>query len=228
MTQNACKVHRIKDNEILFGKKSQDTSFVYRQNDDKSMTFLDVNDIEMKSFYQYIDSKFIDIIQGSLPWICEKGEVSFEECSDFLIEQNPLQLEKSFTQRFYSNIMTKFASNVSLYSENDFLNTRDNYNLVEIQHSKMFVKHYPIHMSLPYVLMPYCMLSVKKIEDNNGIEDNTIVKLKPIVRYKDKTAPTKLGLELSEVLDKLSVNPNSIYERVSKMSIMLYDKYQHQ
>lgn len=188
MNKYVCKVHRIKDNEVLFGKKFQDTSFIYRQNNDNSVEFSHICNVEMESFYQYVDSKFVDIMQKCLPWIYEKDEVSFVECSDFLIEQNPLQLEKSFAQRFYPNIMTKFASYVSLHSEKDYINARDSYNLVEIQHGKTFVKHYPIHLSLPYVLMPYCLLSVKKINDREGTDDNTSVKLKLIVKYKDKNS----------------------------------------
>lgn len=226
MNRSTCKIYRIKDNQILFGKKNQNTSFIYRQKDDKSMEFSHVCNVEMESYYQYIDSKFVDIIQSCLLWIYEKGEASFEECSAFLIEQNPLQLETDFAQRFYPNIMTKFASYVSLHSEKDHKDAKERYSLVEIQHGKAFVKHYPVHLSFPYVLMPYCTLSVKKI--NGESDDATTIRLKPIVKYKDKTAPTKLGYELSEIQNELSVNSDIVYERVSKMAIRLYDKYQEQ
>lgn len=226
MNKGTCKIYKIKDKQILFGKKNQNTSFIYRQNDDKSVEFSHVCDLETESYCQYIDSKFVDIIQNSLPWIYEKGEVSFEECSDYLIEQNPLQLKADFAQRFYPNIMTKFASYVSLHTVNDYMDAKERYSLVEIQHGKTFVKHYPVHLSFPYVLMPYCTLSVKKIEDEN--DDATTIRLKPIVKYKDRTAPTELGHELSKVLCELSVNTNSVYEQIAKMTIRLHDKYQEQ
>lgn len=228
MKKRRCKILKIKHNTILFGKKNQDTSFVYKQNDDKSMVFLNVGNEEMDSYYQFIDSKFVDIIQICIPWIFEKKEVSFEECSDFLIEQNPLQLEKSFALRFYPHYMTKFASFVSLHSEKDYMEARDNYKLVEIQHGKIFVRHYPVNLSFNYVLMPYCVLSVKKINVPNEIEGNSTIKLKLIVKYKDKTAPTELGYELSDVLNDLSIDANGIYERITKIAIRLHDKYQEQ
>lgn len=226
MNKNTCKIYRIKDNQILFGRGNQDTSFVYRQKNNKSMEFSHVYDAEMESYYQNIDSKFVDIIQNCLPWIYEKGEASFEECYVFLIEQNPLQLETSFAQRFYPNIMTKFASYVSLHTVKDYKDAKGHCSLVEIQHGKTLVKHYPVHLSFPYVLMPYCTLSVKKISDEN--DDATTIRLKPIVKYNDKTAPTELGHELSKVLCELSVNTNCVYEQVTKMTIRLYDKYKEQ
>ena len=226
MNKGTCKIYRIKDNQILFGKKNQDTSFIYKQKDDKSMEFSRVCDVEMESYYQYIESKFVDIIQLCLPLIFEKGEVSFEECAALLTKQNPLQLETNFAQRFYPNIMTKFASSVSLHTTNDYMDAKERYSLVELQHGKTFVKHYPVHLSFPYVLMPYCTLSVKKIYDEN--DDAATIRLKPIVKYKDKTAPTELGHEISKVLCELSVNANSVYEQVTKFAIRLYNKYQEQ
>lgn len=228
MKKSRRKILKIKHNTILFGKKNQDTSFVYKQNDNHSMVFLNLGNEEMYPFYQFIDSVFVDIIQICIPWIFEKKEVSFEECADFLIEQNPFQLERSFARRYYPHYMSKFASFVSLHSEKDYMEARDKYTLVQIQHGKTFVEHYPVTLSYDYVLMPYCVLSVKKINDTNGIEGNSTIKLKLIVKYKDKTAPTELGYELSNLLSDLSINANHIYERVTEIAIKLYDKYQEQ
>lgn len=230
MERKGIKVNRIKDHTVLFGKDKEDTNFIFKENEDGNLEFSHFSDDRIAIFFSYVDTSFATIIEDSILWIFKKGEVPMEKLFAHIAKQNLLNMKSSSTKQFYKHLLCKFISLAATSSLQNFHNGSDYYDLVEIQHGKNFVKHYPVQLNQPYILFQYCTISAIKKEETIETEGKKCKKIKLIVRYHDKTAPTHLGDELSEALALLSTTTNSakLYEKISQMSIRLHNKYTEQ
>lgn len=228
MVKFPMQVRCIKDNNLLFGKRNQDTCFFYRVQDDGGLKYSHVSDLNIESFLSFADSKFMDVMNSCIVWIKRKRMVRPCDVVDYLVEHNPLSVDKNSSQIIYRSFMARFIAQTAYCSTENYAKGAISYYLIKLQHGDSYFEYYPYQLKLPHVLLPYCTISAHSTEEFCDAEGLRYVKIKLIVRYKDRTAPTELGNKMIENLASLSPNLDPEYKRRIQISLKLYDRYLEQ
>lgn len=223
-------IRRINDKDILIGGEGQEIGLVYHCAGNDRYSFVSFDNTVTEANLKIIDTALPKVISAIVPWIYEQTtSISALDLIAKLEEDNPLHIEEPYKNLYYKSAISRWLGyaatcpsiNVPWPSDMEWQN------FVELQHGSSYAQHSAFKATLPYVLTPYCYFEqlTPRVYSEQG-KTYTLFKIQ--VRYVDRTAPTRLGAELGQVLSLIDGHSAEAFEKLTAICIRLCDRYEEQ